>query len=336
MLARRQSLHSKLSHSAYSVSQLVIVRHRVHPSVPVPGRTALSLVQAALKVDKSIATKLIHDGAVSCDGKLIVQTHWKMNAGDELEIDYAPQPVRTPAKSKRAKAGPQRFEIAYDDEALMVVNKPAGLLTVPSPHREKNTLLSQVQKWLNQKQPGTEPICVHRLDRGVSGLLVFPKNEEVADALRGQFSKRKPKRVYTAFVAGTAVEQSGTIRSYLATDEQSLNRYSVRESEAGELAITHFELKEQWTDVALLSIQLETGRRNQIRVHLAEQGHPIIGDPRYRPREAAHPAWPHKRIALHAETLGFEHPVTGESLRFQASWPEEFRAFRRKMSGSKK
>lgn len=308
----------------------------MHPSVPAPGRTALGLVQAALKVDKRIATKLIHDGAVSCAGQLILQTHWKLDAGDELEIDYAPQPQRSPQKTKRTKSSPQRFEIAFDDDALMVVNKPAGLLTVPSPHREKNTLLSQIQKWLSQRQPGAEAVCVHRLDRGVSGLLVFPKSEEVANTLRGQFAKRKPKRIYSAFVAGSGLKKKGTVRSFLATDEQTLNRYSVNDSQDGELAITHFELKEQWTDVALLSIQLETGRRNQIRVHLAESGHPIIGDPRYRPSEAEHPAWPHKRIALHAESLGFDHPITGEPMVFQASWPQEFRAFRRKIHSAKK
>ena len=314
----------------------MIVRHRVHPSVPLPGRTALSLVQAALKVDKKIAAKLIHDGAVSCQGKLIVQSHWKIDAGAEIEIEYAPQPRSIPKKKEKGKPGTQRFEIVHDDEELMVVNKPAGLLTVPSPHRENNTLRSQLQKWLDQKQPGKQAICVHRLDRGVSGLLVFPKSENVAAQLREQFSKRKPSRSYAAFVAGNKLEDSGSFRSYLATDEQTLNRYSVSAPKDGELAITHFEVKQRWTDVTLVTVRLETGRRNQIRVHLAEAEHPIIGAPRYRPEDAQHPNWPHKRIALHAQEFGFQHPVSGEKLQFIAPWPQEFRSFRRKLQARRR
>ncbi len=159
---------------------------------------------------------------------------------------------------------------------------------------------------------------------------MFAKSYAVADKLREQFAARKPERKYTAIVRGEISNDQGTFRSYLATDE-SLNRYSVTDPAAGELAITHYRLKERWHDASLLQMQLETGRRNQIRVHLAEAGHPIIGDPRYRAELAEHPLWPLKRIALHAETLGLTHPETGEALQFSAPWPQEFRDFRRRV-----
>ncbi len=292
-----------------------------------PARTAVHVVQAALKVHRSVAEQLLHDGYVRSRGRALTQSHTRLNVGDEVEIDYMPQP----AKVTKAKANTNaRFEVVYDDEYLIVANKPAGLLTVPTPKREANTLQSQIRKWLDRNQPGATATCVHRLDRGVSGLLVFAKSYEVADKLREQFAARKPERIYTAIVRGLVPSDQGTFRSYLTTDE-ALNRYSVDNPADGELAITHYRVKERWLDTSLLQMQLETGRRNQIRVHLAEAGHPIIGDPRYRSELAEHPLWPLKRIALHAETLGLTHPETGESLQFSAPWPQEFRDFRRRM-----
>ncbi|MCC7339181.1 MAG: RluA family pseudouridine synthase [Pirellulaceae bacterium] len=305
----------------------MIINYTVPPNLPLPARTALHVVQTALKVHRSVAEKLLHDGAVSSRGRTLSQTHTKLDIGDEVEIDYAPQPTKLPKAKANLSA---RFEVVYDDEQIIVVNKPAGLLTVPTRKREPNTLQSQIRKWLERNQPGAKATCVHRLDRGVSGLLVFAKSYEVADKLREQFAARKPERKYTAIVRGVVSSDRGTFRSYLATDE-SLNRYSVSDPAAGELAITHYRVKERWHDASLLQMQLETGRRNQIRVHLADAGHPIIGDPRYQAELAEHPCWPLKRIALHAETLGLTHPETGEALQFSAPWPQEFRDFRRRV-----
>ncbi|WP_145074906.1 RluA family pseudouridine synthase [Aureliella helgolandensis] len=313
-------------HAVSTTGNKVLVRYTISPNLPLPARTALTVVQAALKVKRKIAEQLLHDGAVSCQGRMVTQPHWCFNVGDEVAIDYAPQPI----KQKRAKAKlDARFEVIYDDEYVIVVNKPAALLTVPTPKRERNTLQSQVRKWL-EKQPGAgQAICVQRLDRGVSGVLVFGKSYEAADRLRSQFAARKPERKYVAIVQGTLKQPTGTFKTYLATDD-SLNRYSSSDPEKGELAITHYRVKEVWKDTTCVEVRLETGRRNQIRVHFAETGHPLLGDPRYRPEQAEHPLWPFKRIALHAETLGITHPESGEVLQFTAPWPQEFRDFRRR------
>lgn len=296
--------------------------------VPEPARFLLSLIQSHLKVNRSIASGLLHDGLVSVNGRVVRQPHWRLSPGDRMDIEYAPQPLATPKKNnKGAKREP--FEIAYDDEHLMLVVKPAGLLTVPTPKRENNTLLGNINRWLARQQPGVQAYSVHRLDRGVSGLLVFAKSLEMAMKLREQFQARKPKRKYTAIVIGRMESPSGTIRNYLATDAD-LNRYATNDPEGGELAITHYEVREQFADSAILTVQLETGRRNQIRVHLADAGHPIVGDPRYRSDQARHRYWPYNRLGLHAETLGIKHPVSGDPLEFVAPWPQEFRDFRRK------
>ena len=305
----------------------MIINYIVPANLPAPARTAVQVVQTALKVHRSVAERLLHEGCVRTSGRSLTQNHTRLNVGDEVEIDYMPQPVKMP----KAKANSnERFEVVYDDEWLIVANKPAGLLTVPTPKREANTLQSQIRKWLDRNQPGVMATCVHRLDRGVSGLLVFAKSYAVADKLREQFAARKPERKYTAIVRGEVATDQGTFRSYLTTDE-ALNRYSVDNPADGELAITHYRVKERWQGATLLEMQLETGRRNQIRVHLAEAGHPIIGDPRYRAELAEHPLWPLKRIALHAETLGVTHPESGEPLQFTAPWPQEFRDFRRRL-----
>ena len=301
---------------------------QIDARVPQPARNVLSLIQSNLKVQRSAALALLHDGLVTVNGRAVYQPHWSLSPGDLLEVEYMPQPAGPAAKQKARR---EPFEIAYDDEYLMLVVKPAGLLTVPTPKREGNTLIGNLNRWLARQQPGVQAYCVHRLDRGVSGLLVFAKSLDMAHALRNQFQARKPHRKYAAIVAGRMATLQGTIRSYLKTDE-SLNRYSTNDPEGGELAITHYELREQFSDAAIVSVQLETGRRNQIRVHLAEAGHPILGDPRYRAREAKHRHWPYSRLALHAESLALTHPVSGEPLHYVAPWPQEFRDFRRKVS----
>jgi len=148
----------------------------------------------------------------------------------------------------------------------------------------------------------------------------------MAEALRNQFAMRKPQRKYIAIVAGIPKPASHELRSYLATDAD-LNRYSVPNAEHGELAITHYVTRHVWRDAAFLEVRLETGRRNQIRVQLAEAGYPILGDPRYKARQAEHWAWPCRRLALHAESLGFNHPRTGAPIQMETQWPQEFRDF---------
>jgi 23S rRNA pseudouridine1911/1915/1917 synthase len=209
------------------------------------------------------------------------------------------------------------------------------LLTVPTPHREPHTAISQLNHLLRRHDASAEAFCVHRLDRGVSGLLVFAKSLAIAQALRDQFAERKPQRRYVAFVAGRVQPPKGTIRSYLATDKD-LNRYSTKDPTAGQLAVTHYQVVESWADATLVAVRLETGRRNQIRVHFAEMGHPVLGDRRYRKDEAAHAAWPYRRLALHAESLGFSHPVTGQSLEFYAPLPPEFERLKKKLASPRR
>jgi len=254
------------------------------------------------------------------------ETPWeRLSVGDTIELRYDPAQRYSPTKKPPKYVG---FEILFEDAHVIVVNKPAGWLTVPSRNREKNTLVQRISGYLtkmNRRRP-TRAVVVHRLDRGVSGVLVFAKTESATSALRQQFANREPDREYLAIVAGKVEETDGTFQSYLATSK-SLKRYSTKDPEKGELAITHYHVEEYLTDATLVRIRLETGRRNQIRVQFADVGHPVLGDLQYKHELAQHPRWTFKRLALHATLLDFQHPVTGQSCRFEVPAPKEFRQF---------
>jgi 23S rRNA pseudouridine1911/1915/1917 synthase len=246
-------------------------------------------------------------------------------AGDRIELSFDPHRRYHPLPRPTRNPG---FEIVLEDRQLIVVNKPAALLTVPTERGETNTLLDKVSLYVQHSLQGKsrQAFPCHRLDRGVSGLLVFAKSAEISQQIRDQFAMSKPERRYAAIVAGQMEKQQGTFESLLATDN-NLNRFSTEDEEIGQLAITHFSVARQLVGATFVQVWLETGRRNQIRVHFAEAGHPVLGDPRYRPDAARHRLWPYKRLALHAELLGFSHPVTRQQLRLQSPLPAEFERF---------
>jgi len=220
----------------------------------------------------------------------------------------------------------RRFDIVFEDDVLIVVEKSAMVLTVPTPRGETNTLADLVERYLHRPGARRRKIeVVQRLDRETSGLIVFGKDRRTGDALRAQFRDRKPLRVYFALVAGVIEEDGGTYDSRLETN-RALTRYSTDDDERGQRAVTHYRVEGRGADVTLVRVRLETGRRNQIRVQFAEALHPVLGDRRYRADLALHRLWPHQRLALHAAVLGFDHPVTGQEMRFEAPLPREFGA----------
>jgi 23S rRNA pseudouridine1911/1915/1917 synthase len=300
-------------------------------NIPPPARQLANVLLHLFKVPKGQISKLLEQGYVTVNGRVKRQSFHVVDVGDSITVELVPQPIAAPKSSKGSAS--RSVDFMYDDEDIAIVNKPANLLTVPTMHREPHTLVSLVERQLRKQNPEAKVFCVHRLDRGVSGVLVIAKSLEMAEALRDQFAMRKPNRRYIAIVSGSPHPTTHTLRNYLSTDAD-LNRIIVPNESQGELAITHYETSQSWRDASMLQVRLETGRRNQIRVQLAEMGHPILGDPRYRPRQAMHWAWPYQRIALHAETLGFRHPRTGEAIQMETQWPQEFRDFMRHQTRS--
>ena len=282
------------------------------------------LVQKLTEVSRSELRGLFDHACVRLDGRVCAQPNVAGRAGQVLEIAWeAGRRYKEKPKTRQNRD----FAVIFEDKHLIVVNKRAGVLTVPTDRREDDTLVHAVARHFSRGERITHKAwIVHRLDRDTSGLLIFARTEAIASALKDQFEARKPEREYVAIVAGVVREDRGTIRSHLVTNDD-LDQYSTKEPGEGKLAITHFVVLERLRGATLLQVNLETGRRNQIRVHFAEGGHPVLGDVRYRPAQAAHPGWHEKRLALHARTLAFRHPVTGESVRLIAETPAIFVQF---------
>lgn len=284
------------------------------------------LVQSVVGGSRSQVTGLFDQGCVRLNGEPTREVWRRLVAADRVELSFDNSRRYHPQPKPRPHTG---FVVVHEDRDVIVVEKAAGLLTVPTDRDEPYTLIDRVHEYLVRTGRGRGAYCVHRLDRGVSGLLVFGKTERIASLIRDQFADRKPERLYVAIVAGHLESPSGTIRSYLATD-RDLKRFSTDDTEIGQLAVTHYRTLEPLVDTTVVEVRLETGRRNQIRVHFSEAGHPVIGDPRYEDEIARHAHWPYERIALHARTLGLVHPITGKPLRFESHIPAEMAKFIRR------
>jgi 23S rRNA pseudouridine1911/1915/1917 synthase len=283
------------------------------------------IVQLLCSLSRAQVTGLFDHQCVRLNGAVCSFPGQRVEAGDVVDLQYDPHQRYHARNKPRRNLG---FEIVFEDPHLIVVIKPPELLTVPTIKGETTTLVDKVSEYVRHVSGGRQVFTAHRLDRGVSGLLVLGKSLEISQVIRDQFALHKPEREYAAIVAGRLTEAEGTFDTLLATD-RDLNRYSTDDQEIGQRAITHFRVLQRWSDATLVRVWLETGRRNQIRVHFAEAGHPVLGDPRYEARLAAHPRWPHKRLALHARQLGFDHPVTHQHLRFTAPLPMEMERFMR-------
>lgn len=222
---------------------------------------------------------------------------------------------RVEVGSKRAVIDP-RISILHEDADLIVIDKAAGLLTVASARETEKTAVA----FLNAFRGARRVHVVQRLDRAASGVLVFAKNADMRNRLVELFKVHDVERVYVAIVHGRLARPSGTFRSWLAED-RSLHVRSVAEPRHGKEAITHYRTLDSGQRYSMLEITLETGRRNQIRVHLAEAGHPIVGDTRYGKGRRN----PLGRLALHACRLGLRHPRTGRQVTFTVPVPRAFR-----------
>jgi 23S rRNA pseudouridine1911/1915/1917 synthase len=211
-----------------------------------------------------------------------------------------------------------RIRIVFEDESVVIADKPAGVLTVATDAERSKTLYAALREYLNRKKPREKLFVVHRLDREASGLLVFAKTIEAKQRLQDQFKNHTAGRRYIVAVEGRVKADDFTIRSYL-TENAAYRVYSTSNKKIGKLAITHMHVLKRNTKTTLLEVRLETGRKHQIRVHLAESGHPVVGDKNYGT------GWnPIRRLALHGARLDFKHPASGKLMTFHAAYPKSF------------
>lgn len=258
---------------------------------------------------KSTLRQMLQTGRVRVNGEV------EKNAKRELE----PEDAVDVAEKAVHRNLPEGLTVLHEDADVIVVFKAHGILTVPTERERETTVQAYLNAYLGQNKGKERIQVVHRLDRETSGVLVFAKNAYAREQLKEQFAAHTTERLYVALVEGVMDPEEGTFRSYLR-EMRDLKMVSVDVHPDAKFAVTHYRTVETNGRFSLLEVKLETGRKNQIRAHLSESGHPVVGDRMYGSEIN-----PIGRLGLHAKLLGFDHPVTRKHLVFTAPVPKVFR-----------
>ncbi|HSC51887.1 MAG TPA: RluA family pseudouridine synthase [Gaiellaceae bacterium] len=262
---------------------------------------------------RTAAERLLEDGGATVDGEPRPKSH-RLEGGEQVELTV-PEPVSSTIEREDVP-----LRIAHEDEHLLVVDKPAGVVVHPSPGHASGTLVHGLAGLAGGGEDEERPGIVHRLDRDTSGLLVVARTDEAYERLQELVREHALERRYKALVRGRPRSWTGRIEAPIGRDRRDPTRRSL-DTDTPREAVTHFEVEELLDRHALLDVRLETGRTHQIRVHLAAIGLPVVGDPIYGvPDEQL------RRQFLHAWRLAFPHPVTGEQLEVESPLPPELQA----------
>lgn len=285
------------------------------------------LSSAVADISRSFCQKLLEDGRVTVNGLVCASKKYKVKEGDLLQLDV-PQP-------EELEVSPEDIplDIFYEDEDVLVVNKPRGMVVHPAAGNYTGTLVNAVmfhcRGRLSSINGVIRPGIVHRIDKDTSGLLMIAKNDMAHESLSAQLSEHSIVRRYLALVYNNFKEDQGVVDAPLGRDPGNRLRRAVNGSNA-KRAVTHYRVLERFGRYTLIEARLETGRTHQIRVHMAYIRHPLVGDSLYGPKKQAVDA---EGQMLHAAVLGFVHPRTGEYMEFSAPLPEYFEKILKRMRG---
>jgi 23S rRNA pseudouridine1911/1915/1917 synthase len=265
------------------------------------------LAARRLDTSRNKIQRIIQEDLLRVDGE-VASSSYKVRGGERVE-------ARLPERGLEPEEIP--VPVLFEDEFLLVVEKPAGLVVHPGAGNLSGTLVNALlERGISGGEDPDRPGIVHRLDRDTSGLMVVAKGEPAYSKLVEMMAGRRVRRGYRAVVVGEGLPQTGAVDSPVGRDPDNP---TLMTAGVGRPAVTHFEVLREAGGHAMLRVQLETGRTHQIRVHLAAIGHPVYADPLYGT------ALPGRRLWLHAERLSFLHPVTGEHLSFESPIPEDLR-----------
>lgn len=244
------------------------------------------------------------------DNKSVTQFDYKLKPNQKIAINLT---------KKIEQDSKYPLDIMYEDNDLIVINKREGLLSISTEKEKEETAYHYVMKYLKKKEPSSRIFVIHRLDSETSGILMFAKNERIKLAFQDNWNELVTIRGYYAVVEGNVKEPTGTIKSWLK-ETKTLLVYSSSKVGDGLEAITHYTTLKSTNEYSLLDIKIDTGRRNQIRVHMKDIGHCVVGDKKYGAKEN-----PIKRVALHSYLIEFQHPFTKQTIHFQLDMPKSFK-----------
>ncbi len=289
------------------------------------SRIDAALAGSVQNLSRSAIQKLIEKGSVSLNGQVCTEKKQKVDAGDSIEV-LVPEPKELDVTAENIP-----LDIVYEDDDVLVVNKPKGMVVHPAAGNYTGTLVNAVMYHcrgrLSSINGVIRPGIVHRIDKDTSGLLMIAKTDEAHKSLAAQLEKHTIRRSYQAIVYNNFTEDEGTIDAPIGRDPSNRLRQAVTYSNSKE-AYTTYRVLERFGRFTLIEAVLKTGRTHQIRVHMAYIKHPLLGDTVYGPSK---PLYGAKGQMLHAKTLGFVHPSTGEYMEFDSELPEEFRAILEKL-----
>lgn len=272
---------------------------------------------------RAFLQKLIEQERVRVNGR-VTRASYRVRAGDRIAVEIPPpRPLGTPPEAIP-------LDVLYEDDDLIVINKPAGLVVHPAAGHREHTLVNALLHHCRGQLAGISgverPGIVHRLDKDTSGCIVVAKTDAAHQSLVQQFKSRSVMKIYRAVCRGRFARPAGRIETLIGRSEHNRQKMSVRVSR-GRAAVTEYRVVRQDADRAVVELTLHTGRTHQIRVHMAHLGHPVVGDRTYGRRPSASPpaTAATDRLLLHAYRLGFTHPRTGVRLELTAPLPEEMR-----------
>lgn len=269
------------------------------------------LMQKLAGISRNKVKTLLSNRVVLVDNKITTQYNFPLQPGMKVQISKE--------KNKKEFKNPM-LKIIYEDAYLIVVEKKEGLLSVSTEHQKERTAQHILNEYVKRSHRNNRIFVVHRLDRETSGIMMYAKDEKTQNTLRDNWHDIVTDRRYIAVVDGEMEKDSGIVQSWLI-DHKLYVSSSPQENGEGKLAITHYKTIKRANGYSLVELKLETGRKNQIRVHMRELGHPVIGDAKYGKEEIN----PIGRLALHAFKLCFYHPVTGEVMQFETPYPTVFK-----------
>ena len=282
-----------------------------------------SFLAAALDISRSAAARLCEEGRVTADGRVLAK-NWRLTGGEALTAEI-PEPEETDVAAQDIP-----LDVVYEDEDVIVVNKPAGMVVHPAPGHTDGTLVNALLHHCGDSLSGIggekRPGIVHRIDRDTSGLIIAAKNDAAHLGLSAQLADHTLARTYECLVVGNLREDSGTVDAPIGRHPTDRKKMAVVAN--GRRAVTHWEVIARYGGVTHVRCRLETGRTHQIRVHMAYIGHPILGDTVYGAKK---PVPGLTGQCLHAVGLRFIHPRTGDPVELRCELPEEFRTWLKKL-----